>query len=133
MTFTPGRAGHSLRATYPNCRAHALACASGASPAIVERTLQRAHCCTRFNPSALNRTPTQNASAPACRVLHNQIVRVLVLAAVVALLAVQPDVRAARQNPPAPGVDAAPSFDQWLENLIREAHERGYSDTLVDQ
>ena len=59
--------------------------------------------------------------------------RVLVLAAAVALLAVQPDVRAARQNPPAPAVDAPPPFDQWLENLIREAHERGYSDTLVDQ
>ena len=50
-----------------------------------------------------------------------------------ALLAVQPDVRAARQNPPVPAVDAPPPFDQWLENLIREAHERGYSDTLVDQ
>ena len=50
-----------------------------------------------------------------------------------ALLAVQPDVRAARQNPLAPAVDAPPPFDQWLENLIQEAHERGYSDTLVDQ
>ena len=34
---------------------------------------------------------------------------------------------------PAPALDAPPPFDQWLENLIREAHERGYSDTLVDQ
>ena len=59
--------------------------------------------------------------------------RLLVLAVAAAFLAVQPDVRASRQNAPAPGADAPPPFDQWLENLIEEAHDRGYSETLVDQ
>ena len=59
--------------------------------------------------------------------------RLLALAVAAALLAVQPDVRASRQNAPALGADAPTPFDQWLENLIQEAHDRGYSETLVDQ
>jgi membrane-bound lytic murein transglycosylase B len=100
---------------------HALARASSAPPV------------RRFDPSALKRTPAQNASTPACVVLHNQIVRALVLAVALALLTVQPDIRASQQNGPTVGVEASPPFDQWLENLIQEAHNRGYSDELVGQ
>ena len=58
----------------------------------------------------------------------------LALAVAVALLAVQPDVRALRQNAPSasPSTPRTP-FDEWLKNLIQEAHDRGYSETLVDQ
>jgi membrane-bound lytic murein transglycosylase B len=61
------------------------------------------------------------------------MVRLLALAVAVVLLAVQADIRASRQTGPTAGVDASPPFDQWLENLIAEAHGRGYSDELVAQ
>jgi peptidoglycan lytic transglycosylase B len=71
----------------------------------------------------------------ACMVLHNQIVRTLVLALVLAaaVVAARESPGAAPQSQPAPPVNDPPPFDLWLENLITEAHDRGFSDTLVEQ
>ena len=67
-------------------------------------------------------------------VRHNQVVRFLVLALVLAAaIAAQEAPRAAGQSQSAPPVNDAPPFDLWLENLITEAHDRGYGDKLVEQ
>ncbi|HEV2666008.1 MAG TPA: lytic murein transglycosylase, partial [Blastocatellia bacterium] len=72
---------------------------------------------------------------PACVLLHNQVVRFLVLALVLAavVVAAQESPRAAPQSQSAPAVNDPPPFDLWLENLMTEAHDRGYSANLVEQ
>jgi len=60
-------------------------------------------------------------------------VRCLTLALTLTLLALQQLPAAAQQNLPAPAVDAPPPFDRWLQELIDEARQRGYSPSLVDQ
>ncbi|MGH9253600.1 MAG: lytic murein transglycosylase [Vicinamibacterales bacterium] len=60
--------------------------------------------------------------------------RLLALALAATLLTGQQDLAGtARQDLPAPPVDAPPPFDRWLEALIQEAHGRGYDTALVDQ
>jgi membrane-bound lytic murein transglycosylase B len=60
-------------------------------------------------------------------------VRFLALAFTLTLLALQQLPAAAQQNPSVAGVDEPPPFDRWLEELIDEARQRGYSASLVDQ
>ena len=60
--------------------------------------------------------------------------RILVLAVAIAALAAQPHPAAGgQQNASASTVEAAQPFDEWLDDLIEEAHNRGYSGALVDQ
>jgi membrane-bound lytic murein transglycosylase B len=61
-------------------------------------------------------------------------VRILALAVIIAAFAAQQHSAAeGRQNASAPPADATQPFDEWLDDLIAEAHERGYKDTLVDE
>jgi membrane-bound lytic murein transglycosylase B len=61
-------------------------------------------------------------------------VRLLALALTATILtAPQTPAGAMPQTGSPPPVEAPQPFDAWLEGLIREAHERGYSTQLVDQ
>jgi membrane-bound lytic murein transglycosylase B len=61
-------------------------------------------------------------------------VRVLALAVAVAVLTGQQHPAADdRQNASGSTLEATQPFDQWLNDLIDEAHDRGYDDTLVGE
>ena len=66
-------------------------------------------------------------------VRHNQVVRLLALALAAILLAAQHVAGLAQQASPAQAVEAPQPFDQWLEELIDEAQDRGYNRKVVDQ
>ena len=67
-------------------------------------------------------------------VLHNQVVRMLALAVAVAVLTGQQHPAAdAQQSASGSSVEATQPFDEWLTDLIDEAHDRGYNDTLLGE